>query len=269
VVLQELFHGAKGDKILAILREGVIHPNNGEIYFGRYESECHNLFQYGADTSRSAAFVIKVRVQLHEHGNLKPVSRAGAPRDAWVVHTQVPIKAEILELLVRVRPGEPLLRFRAREIADYLHGKGFQVVIRRKYSFPESMIGELHVNGAFLCYTLELAWMWNQKNKSCVPPGEYRAHLRFDHKDKWRIELLNVPGNRQNVQIHIGNYPRDVLGCVLVGTSYAADKVLNSTAAYEKLKAVYREQPGPISVKFEGILATPWGDYPGTKSNLA
>jgi Family of unknown function (DUF5675) len=155
-----------------------------------------------------------------------------------------------------------------RATVDYLQGK-FQIVIRRKHSFAESIIGELYVNGAFLCHTLELAWLWNAKNKSCVPPGEYRAYLRFDHKDKWRIELLNVPGNRQNVQIHIGNYPKDVLGCVLVGTSFAADTVLDSTKAYEKLKAAYRKHPGPISVKFEGILTTPWGDYPGKKSNLA
>lgn len=268
MIFQELYHGTKGDGILAIMREGVIRPNNGEIYFGRHESQFHNLFQYGADVSRSAAFVIRVKVQLPEPRSLKPISRPGAPQDAWVVNTQTPLRAEVLELFVRVRPGEPVLKFAASQIADYLRGD-FQLVIRRKHPFAESIIGELYVNGTFLCFTLELAWLWNEKNKSCVPPGEYRAHLRFDHKDKWRIELLNVPGNRQNVQIHIGNYPKDVLGCVLVGTSFAADKVLDSAKAYEKLKAAYREHPGPISVKFEGILATPWGDYPGTKNQLA
>lgn len=268
MVFLELYRGAKGDSILAIMREGVIRPSNGEIYFGRHESQFHNLFQYGTDIPRSAAFVIRIKVQLPEPSSLKPVLRDGAPRDAWVVNTQTPLKAEVLDLFVRVRPGEPVTRFSGSQISDYLQGK-FQIVIRRKHSFAESIIGELYINGAFLCYTLELAWLWNAKNKSCVPPGEYRAHLRFDHKDKWRIELLNVPGNRQNVQIHIGNYPKDVLGCVLVGTSFAADKVLDSTRAYEKLKTAYREHAAPISVKFEGILATPWGDYPGTKNNLA
>jgi hypothetical protein len=268
MVFQELYHGAKGDKILAIMREGVIHPGNGEICFGKFESEYPNLFQYGADTARSASFVVKVRVQLPEHSSLKPLLRNGAPRDSWVVNTRIPLKAEVLELFVRGRVGEPVQKFAASQVADYLQGK-FQIVIRRKHSFAESIIGELYVNGAFLCHTLELAWLWNAKNKSCVPPGEYRAYLRFDHKDKWRIELLNVPGNRQNVQIHIGNYPKDVLGCVLVGTSFAADTVLDSTKAYKKLKAAYRKHPGPISVKFEGILTTPWGDYPGKKSNLA
>ncbi len=147
--------------------------------------------------------------------------------------------------------------------------KEFRVVIKRKHPFAEGIVGELYANGVFVCYTLELAWLWNQKNKSCVPRGKYAGFVRHDHKDKWRIELIGVPGNRQNVQIHIGNYPKDIQGCVLVGTSYTPDAVWNSTAAYEKLKNAYEHAHGPISVEFEGILATPWGDYPGVRSNLA
>jgi len=47
MVFEELYHGAKGDKILAIMREGVIHPGNGEICFGKFESEYPNLFNTG------------------------------------------------------------------------------------------------------------------------------------------------------------------------------------------------------------------------------
>jgi hypothetical protein len=54
-----------------------------------------------------------------------------------------------------------------------------------------------------------------------------------------------------------------------VGTAYQGDMVLNSIAAYEELKAAYREHPGAISVKFEGVLAAPWGDYPRAKGNFA
>ena len=255
---QDLYHGTKAANVLAIIREGVIRPKDGVIYFGKHESQYHNLFQYGADVSRNAAFVIKVRVQLPENSRLEPLLRPGAPQDAWILSTQVPVRAEVLELFARTKIGAPPLKFTASQVAEYLRPREFRLVIKRKYSYAEGIGGELYVNGTLLCYTLELAWMWNEKNKSCIPLGEYRAHLRFDHTDKWRIELLGVPGNRQNVQIHIGNYPRDVKGCVLVGTSYGPDKVLNSAMAYEKLKAAYREHPGQISVKFEGILATPW-----------
>lgn len=265
----DLYHGTDGDSILAITKEKLIRPNNGEVYFGRQESQLFQLFQYGADRSRSAAFVIKVRVSILEAQRLDHVSRPGAPADAWVVRTTSPLPAEVLKLYVRVRPGDPILTFEGAKITEYLRPGGFQLVIDRKHSYSEGIIGELHVDGAFLCYTLELPWRWNEKNKSCIPLGEYRAHLRFDHTDKWRIELLNVPGNRQNVQIHIGNYPKDIEGCVVVGTSYHPNAVLNSAAAYDKLKAAYREHPGPITVKFQGIQATPWGGFPETKVQYA
>ena len=145
----------------------------------------------------------------------------------------------------------------------------FQVLIKRKRSFPQGIVGELYANGKFICYTLELAWFWNLNNKSCVPNGKYRGFIRNDHKDKWRIELTGVPGNREHVQIHIGNFPKDIKGCVLVGTSYAPDAVLNSVAAYEKLKEAYDHTHGTVSVEFDGILATPWGDYPGVRTNVA
>jgi len=266
----ELYHGTKADNILSILREGVVRPQNGEIYVGRFESQFHWLFQYGADTSRSAAFVIKIRAHLPENCSPKRVSRPGAPADAWVLETNVPIRVEVLQLFVRHRPGEPIeVKNGPREIGNYLQPKEFKVVINHTHSFAEGIVGELFVNGSFVCYTLELAWLWNEKDKSCVPPGAYRAFLRTDHKDNWRIQLEGVPGGRQAVQIHIGNFPRDIKGCVIVGTSFSPDAVHDSAAAYEKLKSAYRQSPGPISVEFKGILATPWGDYPRARGTTA
>ncbi|HEY6385045.1 MAG TPA: DUF5675 family protein [Candidatus Acidoferrum sp.] len=165
----------------------------------------------------------------------------------------------------------PFSTFEPPQIPAYLLARGFQLVIDRKHSFAGGIVGELRVNGAFLCYTLELAWLGNEKNKSCVPPGEYRAHLRFDHKDKWRIELLAVPGNRQNVPMLGIIRSMFRVACLWARPTRATwgDMVLNSIAAYEKLKAAYREHPGPISVKFEGVLATPWGDYRRARGSFA
>ena len=53
---------------------------------------------------------------------------------------------------------------------------------------------------------------------------------------------------------------------VVVGSSYAPDAVFNSAQAYEKLKAAYPVHPGNITVEFKGILATPYGDYPGGRT---
>jgi|SRR5262249_30959955 len=270
MAIQEFFHGTNANNILSILREGVIRPHQGAIYIGRFESQFHWLFQYGADTSRGAAFVIKVRAHLTGTCAPKRVSRPGAPVDAWVLETNMPIRVEILQLFVRHRPGEPIeVKNGPTEIGAYLQPKEFKVVVNRKHPFASGIIGEMFVNGTFVCYTLELAWLWNEKDKSCVPPGTYQGFVRTDHKDKWRIQLEGIPGNREGVQIHIGNFPRDIKGCVLVGNSYSPDAVHDSAAAYEKLKSAYRHSPGSISVEFKGILATPWGDYPQARGTTA
>jgi len=273
VQVQELYHGAIGNNILSIIKESAIRPSNGEIYFIRQESQLHYAFAYGADLSRGAAYVIKVRAHVPDGLSLKPQARSGAPTDTWVFETDKPIAVEVLRLYVRHKPGEPVeIKDGAAEIRRYLETQttDFNVVVNRRFAFPEGMIGELSVNGSFVCYTLELAWLWNQNFKSCVPPGKYNGFLRHDHTDKWRIELTGVPGHREHVQIHIGNFPRDTVGCVVVGTSYTVDKVLNSAHAYEKLKAAYPHRPGRITVEFKGLLATPFGDYPGRRTgNLA
>lgn len=147
----------------------------------------------------------------------------------------------------------------------------FSVTIDRKESHTKSIIGELWVNGNYICKTLELPWRFNEKSVSCVPPGRYDAFLRYDKTDQWRMQLLGT-WPRTGVQIHIGNYPEHTQGCVLVGMKSGINKVLKSTDAYKKLKkafyltntdAVGEPVATPnvkISVEFKGILATEWGD---------
>lgn len=48
--IQELYHGATGDNVLAILKSGVLKPVNGEIFFVKQESQPHTCFVHGADT---------------------------------------------------------------------------------------------------------------------------------------------------------------------------------------------------------------------------
>ncbi len=144
------------------------------------------------------------------------------------------------------------------------------IVIERKTSYSGSIVGTLSVNGDRVCYTLELPWIWNEKGVSCVPNGRYSAFLRYDKGDKWRIQLINVPG-RTGVQIHMGAYPRHTKGCVLVGTSTGANQVLGSGSAYRRLKRAFygavQASQSPdmnITVEFKGIQATPWGDFAGS-----
>jgi hypothetical protein len=105
---QELYHRTKGDNILHILREGVIRPKDGQIFFCKWESQLHTLFVHGVDDFRDGhAFVIKVKVHFHSHDQLQPCVTSGVP-DTWVLSTSTPVKAEIEALLIRRRPGQPV-----------------------------------------------------------------------------------------------------------------------------------------------------------------
>lgn len=96
-------------------------------------------------------------------------------------------------------------------------------------------------------YTVERPWMSNIKNTSCIPEGEYACEKTFFHKDNYdAIGIKNVP-NRDNVLIHIANYPTDVLGCIGVGSGIGSIKgrwaVLNSEATFKAFMAVYSKEP--------------------------
>ena len=68
-----------------------------------------------------------------------------------------------------------------------------------------------------LCWTLELPWLDNKRNVSCIPPGTYDVIKRQSKTFKgWVCELQNVPG-RDGVLIHPGNTVLDIRGCILVG----------------------------------------------------
>ena len=66
-------------------------------------------------------------------------------------------------------------------------------------------------------FTLELPWKDNAPNISCIPPGIYKWKKRFSPGKQYEvIELIDVPG-RSFIQIHLGNYTRQIKGCILPG----------------------------------------------------
>jgi hypothetical protein len=80
--------------------------------------------------------------------------------------------------------------------------------------------------------TLELPWRDNQRGVSCIPEGTYECHLAHSPSRGYDVYWLqDVPG-RQDVQIHIGNFPKDIRGCILVGTKRGKDSVLSSKKAF-------------------------------------
>jgi len=140
----------------------------------------------------------------------------------------------------------------------------FKISIDRKLSTDKCTQGYLAVNDSVIAYTLELPNKANKKYISSIPKGEYSAFIRTDGKKGWRLELLDVP-NRDNVQIHLGNFLDDIDGCILLGTKVDLENcaVLNNfrREAIDKLQALLNKftldlilnnsNPKPIEITVE------------------
>lgn len=135
----------------------------------------------------------------------------------------------------------------------------------QKRGRQESCItGYVSVNGSIVGYTLELPYRNNQSSISSIPAGKYDATIKFEGskgpytKEGFRITLLDVP-DRSGIQIHIGNYPTEIEGCILVGTKVNPDTCTleGSAAAYQTLKkAVYEQAESDASAEEKKITVT-------------
>lgn len=128
--------------------------------------------------------------------------------------------------------------------------------IARKSAYT---IGKLYIDGKYVCDTLEdtdrglssdmpLSEIKRIKVPSvtAIPTGTYTIVMnvqspKFSKYKSYAFcngylpRLLKVPGY-EGVLMHIGNYPTDTEGCILVGENKKKGMVLNSTVIF---KAIY------------------------------
>ena len=111
------------------------------------------------------------------------------------------------------------------------------LIIRDTFT-EESTVGELFLNGERMCDTLELPYINNERNISCIPEGEYKVRLRTAResatRDYLHLLIQDVP-NRDWILFHRGNSAKDTSGCILVGFASKQDYVKNSTFAMDLL----------------------------------
>lgn len=75
-------------------------------------------------------------------------------------------------------------------------------------------------------YTLERAWVNNERRISCIPEGIYKLVMRYSPivqrtsggEYTSGYEITGVK-DRDLIMIHVGNYVKDTEGCLLVGMS--------------------------------------------------
>ena len=117
-----------------------------------------------------------------------------------------------------------------------------------RFLFTEkSTISEFYLNGTLFGYVLEdkdrgldnsMTEEQIKKIKkfgeTAIPTGVYEVKL-FNSPSHGIVPQLEDVKGYTYIQIHVGNFPKDSLGCLLLGSSYGTDAVKNSKATVKKL----------------------------------
>lgn len=112
----------------------------------------------------------------------------------------------------------------------------FTLVLHRLY-LEKATHGILCFNGQLICLTIELPWVGNQRQISCIPEGHYSLVRRYSSQFKDHLEVLNVP-NRSLILFHpANNVQRELKGCIAPVSRFLGDGWgSQSRIAFEKMK---------------------------------
>lgn len=100
-------------------------------------------------------------------------------------------------------------------------------------------LGVLLVDGKMFATTMENPWLNNEKNVSCIPTGTYKAKKFNSSKHGKTLVVEGVP-NRSGILFHVGNYPKDTEGCILLGSNFSKEgttMISDSVSAMARFKS--------------------------------
>lgn len=102
---------------------------------------------------------------------------------------------------------------------------------------PEGTNGTVWLESELLCYSIELPWLDNIRNISCIPEGIYPLAKRYSKRFGWHIAVKGVP-QRCGILFHPANDARKQLrGCIApVRRLTGIGKGTGSGRAFEALK---------------------------------
>lgn len=124
-----------------------------------------------------------------------------------------------------------------------------EVLYIERWKRENSTLGVLNYAG-FSCFTLELPWLDNARNISCIPEGIYDA-VKYDSPTHGDVVLILEVPQRSMIEIHAGNFTSDILGCVLVGDAIKFlnnDDIPDVTNSRSTLKALLNKLPSAFKV---------------------
>lgn len=90
-----------------------------------------------------------------------------------------------------------------------------------------------------VCYTIELPWLDNKSQVSCIPEGRYELKKRYSQHHGWHLQLVKVK-NRDLILIHAANAAiKELKGCIApVSILTAEGKGSQSRNALSKINAI-------------------------------
>lgn len=122
---------------------------------------------------------------------------------------------------------------------------------------PGGTNGEICLNDNRICNSIELPWLNNRNQLSCIPEGRYELMIRYSHKFHWHLQLKNVPG-RDLILIHPANdAKRELKGCIApVSLLDGPGRGSKSRIAFENLLGIVfpvLDQNKPVFIKISSL----------------
>ena len=130
-------------------------------------------------------------------------------------------------------------------------------VVRTTFT-DRSTIGELHVDDAFACFTLEdMVRPAKVPGMTAIPEGVYVMTVSFSNRFQRLLPEVHNVREFTGVRLHPGNTEADTEGCILVGQTKAQDFIGNSRAAFNALFPRIREAAQREKIFIEVTSAAP------------
>lgn len=111
------------------------------------------------------------------------------------------------------------------------------LVLKRIFQNEHYTIGKLYDGDTYLCDTLEPP---KNADHPCIDKGTYRIGYQYSNKFGRKMPFLLQVNGRVGIMIHTGNYPKDTLGCILVGRNLAKGSVSKSKHTFQNVDAIIR-----------------------------
>lgn len=116
-----------------------------------------------------------------------------------------------------------------------------------RYYLPPCTLGVMTGEG-FRLKTIERPWLKNKPFESCVPEGTYRV-IRDSRPSRGStfclinesLDVYQYPavGKRDSILIHVGNWVKDIVGCIAPGLEFGVMReenvVVQSATAWRAL----------------------------------